>query len=187
MTRNLISTGGRLSREDASVARPLTKAEKAAILHDLRKTFGTIEGTYRAVAGRHGCSPNTVARIARDNELTSESGRAKVQNATKARQAQMAEQRARISEMLLNEAERALQNMHEPHLVFNFGGKDNSYNEKTLPSPPTGDQRNLATIAAIMLDKHKMLDTYDDAAKLMNSVDSWLTAMAGERSDESGD
>ncbi len=51
--------------------------------------------------------------------------------------------------------------MDKPHLVFNFGGKDNTYEEHLLQSPPTGDLKNLMVSAATAIDKHIVLERHD--------------------------
>lgn len=77
--------------------------------------------------------------------------------------------------------------MNSPAVIYNFGGKDNSYNQRVVERPPTGDQRNLMTVAAIALDKHKMLDTYDTQQSISSAVDDWLGAMMGRDQRIEGD
>lgn len=91
----------------------------------------------------------------------------------------MAAQRAELSQRLLDEARRALDDMHRPAKIYNFGGKDNTYNERTVDEPPVGDRRQLATIAAITLDKHRMLDGYDTDRAAASAVDDWLGHVLG--------
>lgn len=77
--------------------------------------------------------------------------------------------------------------MEAPSVIYNFGGKDNTYNEKQVSRPPVADQRQLATIAAIALDKHKMLDNYDAQQGLASAVDDWLLDKLGVQRGQEGD
>ncbi len=103
-----------------------------------------------------------------------------MQNAIEQTKLSLSDRRARLSEILLNKAA-ALVAMtdSDQYRVFNFGGKDNTYNEKILNGVPVKDQQVLLTAAAIALDKHKMLDQYDSDAARGNAVDQWLTFMMG--------
>jgi hypothetical protein len=93
----------------------------------------------------------------------------------------LAARRARISERLVEAAERALDDMNAPAVIYNFGGKDNTYAERPVSRPPVADQRQLATIAAIALDKHRMLDQYDAQQGMASAVDDWLLDRLGVR------
>jgi transposase-like protein len=160
---------------------PIEPAVRAAIVADLRATVGTPEGSIRRVAERHGVSRQSIVRIAADEGVSwSDEGRHKVENAVEARRKTNAELRSALAERLLGVANRALSDMDSPAVIYNFGGKDNSYNERTVERPPTADQRNLATIAAIAIDKHKVLDMYDADARSGAMLDRWLGAMIGE-------
>jgi hypothetical protein len=170
-------------REAASVAR-LGDAVREAIREDLRRTHGTAEGSLRNVAERHGVGITFVRKLRAELQLTDDARRAQTKNATEATRADLAARRARISERLVEAAERALDDMQAPATIFNFGGKDNTYNSKVVPRPPVGDQRQLATIAAIALDKHKMLDNYDASQQLASAVDDWLGDMLDRHAQE---
>ncbi|MEU0236768.1 hypothetical protein ABZ234_03690 [Nocardiopsis sp. NPDC006198] len=90
--------------------------------------------------------------------------RADTEKATRARTTDMAALRAEISEKYLRKANELLDQMDEPHLVYSFGGKENTYNEHLLDRAPTGDLRNLMTASAVALDKHlKILATETDS------------------------
>lgn len=151
---------------------------RAAIAADIRATRGTGAGSLRRIADRHGVAPGTVHTIAKEIDADM-ADRSATENATKACRASMAAQRAELAQMVLDRARRALEDMDSPHTAFNFGGKDNTYNEKDMDKPPTADQRNLAIICATLIDKHKILDTYDAAAAQGSAVDAWLQAMTG--------
>jgi hypothetical protein len=175
----------RRGREGASVARPgLSKEKRDEICEDLRRTHGIPQGSLRNVAERHGVGMTTVRKLRNELGLTEEDARARTKNATEARRADMAEQRARLTQRLLRVAERALDDMENEAIIYNFGGKENTYNQRKVDRPPTVDQRNLATIAAIALDKHRMLDTYDTLNSTASAVDDWLQGVIGRRDQE---
>lgn len=168
----------------------LSEEQRLAIEKDLKATHGTREGATRRVADRHGISQSTVRRIQIDLRLApfaDDEVRTVTKNATAALVADNAARRAAIAKRLLDVAERAIDDMGAPAKIYNFGGKDNTYNEREVPRPPTGDQRNLATVAAIALDKHKMLDGYDAQQGMASAVDDWLGAMMGRDKTDSGD
>jgi hypothetical protein len=169
------------------VAQRLSEQQKDAIRDDLRHTFGTTDGSVLKVAGRHDVSATSVRVLARELGLVSSESRARTKNATEAQTADLAARRARISERLVEAAERALDDMNAPAVIYNFGGKDNTYAEKPVARPPVADQRQLATIAAIALDKHRMLDQYDAQQGLSSAVDDWLLSRLGVRRGDAGE
>lgn len=140
---------------------PIPDETRTAILEDLESDT---EESCRTIAKRHGVSDATVRKIAKDEGFTNAFTRADTKNATEAAAADNAARRAELSRRFLEEAKLALDEMHRPHLAFAFGGKDNTFAEKELPSPPTGDKRNLMIIAATAVDKSMALDKHDSGA-----------------------
>lgn len=167
--------------------RRISDAVRQAIVADARATIGTPEGALRRIAARHGVSDATVRRcIAEAGDIPpagSPATRAKMENATKTRQLTMADRRARLAERFVEVAERALDDMDSPATVFNFGGKDNTFEARVLPRPPTADQRNLAIIAATAVDKHKVLDNYDSDVRDRDALTAWLDHMTGRNAE----
>jgi len=160
---------------------PMSPGKRAALVADMRATIGTSEGSARLLAQRHGVSKSTVSRTAMQEGISfGQVGRSRVENAIQEHRLTAAERRARLADRFLDNVEQALDDMNTEALIFNFGGKDNTYEARTLPRPPTADLRNLATIAAIFTDKHKMLDQYDSDARSGAMLDRWLNAMIGE-------
>lgn len=160
---------------------PITPEKRAAIVADLRATMGTADGSIRLVSDRHGVAKSSISRIAQAEGISwTQEGRSIAENAVDQRRKTNAQLRSALAERLLEVANRALSDMNAPAVIYNFGGKDNSYNERTVDRPPTADQRNLATIAAIAIDKHKVLDMYDADARSGAMLDRWLGAMVGE-------
>lgn len=76
----------------------------------------------------------------------------------------MAALRAEVSAKYLRKASELLDQMDEPHLVFSFGGKENTYNEAVPQRALPGDLRNLMTASAVAFDKHlKILAAQTDS------------------------
>lgn len=98
----------------------------------------------------------------------------------------MAARRARLSEELLRQAERLTRSLEEPHVAFNFGGKDNTYNEREMSRPDTKAAQTIMTTVAIALDKHAMLlrldagSEVDDAASLLGQLGASLVGAFGD-------
>lgn len=151
---------------------PIDPAVRDAIIAD----FGT-DKARNAIARDHGVSPSTVTKVAQ--EVGHEFDRAATKHATQAAVVDNKARRAEISRKFLEKADKLLDQMDQPHLVFNFGGKDNDYNERTLDKPPTADLRNLMTSAAIAFDKHMAADRHDNDDQGLAAVDAWLRTMLG--------
>lgn len=155
---------------------------RAAILDDIRA--GT--KSCRAIAAHHGVSHSTVSSIAKAAGLDA-FDRSDTKKATEAAQADNAADRARIARRFLLKADELLDQMDLPHTVFNFGGKDNTFNSHTFEKPPTGDLRNLIVAAATAVDKHMKLDLHDREDATTSAVDAWLRAMTGGGQDDGED
>lgn len=162
--------------------RRISDAARQAIVADARATAGTPDGTIRRIAARHGVSDATVRRACReagDVKFGDAATRDQLKNALETRLLTLADRRARLAERFVEVAERALDDMVSPATVFNFGGKDNTFEARVLPRPPTADQRNLAIIAATAVDKHKVLDNYDSDVRDRDALTAWLDHMTG--------
>lgn len=146
---------------------------RAAIIADLNDENGSTHD----IAQRHGVGQASVSRIAKAAGIAVD--RSKTKNATEAKAADNARDRVNLSARFLAEAHAALDDLHEEHTVFAFGGRENSYNEHTLPKPPTGDKRNLMIIAATAADKHMALERHDNETEGLAAVDAWLRDVTG--------
>lgn len=69
------------------------------------------------------------------------------EDATRHRVAQLAEKRAILADALVDDALRLSEQVWEPSIVYNFGGKDNTYEFKDVPEPPAVDKRALMAAA----------------------------------------
>lgn len=105
----------------------------------------------------------TVSVIAAALNLTFD--RTRTEEATRARMADLAEKRAILAEALTDDALRLTQQMWQPTVIYNFGGKDNTYASRDVPEPPAADKRQLMTAAGVALDRSlRLVPVVDDAA-----------------------
>ncbi len=114
----------------------------------------------REVAERFACSRSTVRDACKRYGVTNDAALSKVSAAHESARERNAARRENLQEESLRRAGEFLQQLGRPHLVFNIGGKDNTYTEHTLDRPPTGDIRNLVTSAATLVK------TANDLARL---------------------
>lgn len=154
-------------------APPLTDAERQQI-RDLH-------------AAGHGCNDiarqlgrdrATISKHAKDLGLTFD--RKQTKAATDARVADAKHKRAILSEQLLDDALRLRAQLWEPATVFNFGGRDNTYEERTLDKPPFADQEKILRSLAVAVDKHARLLELDRDPEGLAAVDAWLRGITGQ-------
>lgn len=130
-----------------------------------------------AIAKRLHCSPSTVSRWAKAEGL-SFAARAQTKTANAVREFDMAAARVRLAQKMTANADRVLDALDGPYLVYNFGGKDNTYREHKLTEAPMSARREAQTIGAIAFDKlTKALETTEDAEGL-RPVESMLGRLA---------
>ncbi|MEU8989984.1 helix-turn-helix domain-containing protein [Streptomyces sp. NPDC048558] len=117
-------------------------------------------------------SPSTVSKIAAalDPPLTFDRA-AEVETATRVRRADLAARRANLAITLHDVAERELGRMTEPHLYFEWGGKDHTYAEKWQDEPTPADRRTMMATAGAALDRSlKLAPPRDEAGERSRSV-----------------
>lgn len=98
-----------------------------------------------AMAKELGVSPATISRWAKREGLSF--GREKTALAVRARTIDIADSRTLLTKKMLSVAHETLDKLEGPYLVYSFGGKDNTYEEHTLASPPVEAIRTAVTIA----------------------------------------
>lgn len=160
---------------------PIPPDKREQVLTDVRA--GT--KSQRQIARDNGVSTTAVRKIAASAGLNDWS-RERTEKATRASLADQRAQRAVLSQRFLDEANWLLDQMHKPHLVYSFGGKENSYNDRELPQPPTTDLRNLMVSAATAYDKHLAQDRHD-AGGDTGVVSGLLTVLFGDLQAKHGD
>lgn len=157
-----------------AMAAKLTDDEREAIEELIRSGLSRND-----IVERCGRSNGTVTRIAREIGWTF--GQTNLAHAHDARSAYSAERRAELAARFTEECERLLDQLHEPHLAFNFGGKDNTYEEHELDEPPVDAKRALIQSAReamrTVLDISRHDEKADEGAAV---VDQWLRGVIGD-------
>lgn len=158
------------------MATKLTDDERATIAQHLEQGLSRVQ-----IARLTGRGVGTIDRVAKSIGFRADQSTAsRVRRAQEARSAFSAERRATLAARLQVESERLLDDMHGPYLVWNFGGRDNTYAEHELPAPPVEARRQIvATVAEaqrtiIAIDKHD-----NRADEGLAAVDQWLRDMLG--------
>lgn len=123
-------------------------------------------------ARRLGWSPSTISVHSVKMDLSWD--RALTREATEARVIDLAAVRARLAEKFAEAAEHLLDQIYEPALVFNFGGKDNTYEEHKLPKPPVQDIRGLVQAAGTASTKSMELSKFTASAGDTGAVGEFL-------------
>lgn len=123
-----------------------------------------------AIAREIDRAQRTVSVIAAQLGLTFDASM--TEDATRHRMAQLAEKRAILAEAYVDDALRLSEQVWQPATVFNFGGKDNTYNDKVLPEPPAHDKKALmaASVAAAEQSRRLAPPADDAGAEAAKSV-----------------
>ena len=110
----------------------LTEAQRAEI-----KALHAAGASRNAIARQTGINNAIVSAFAQENGLKFNTR--VTEAATRAKDAENAEKRAQLLAFQLDDALHFRSMMYKPMTIGNFGGRDNTWNEVTLESPPTGD------------------------------------------------
>ncbi|NUH35274.1 response regulator transcription factor [Streptomyces samsunensis] len=126
--------------------RPVTETDE----QEVRQLHA--EGLSRnEIARRMNRSGRTISVIAQDLGLSFD--RTATEEATRARQADLAERRTILAEALIEDAMRLTERMWQPSVVFNIGGKENTYTEQSVDEPPADAKRQLMAAAGAAIDR----------------------------------
>ncbi|WP_217183383.1 hypothetical protein [Streptomyces sp. AC495_CC817] len=133
------------------------------------------------IARRVGISAGSVTNICRAADRTFD--RSETKQATEARQVDLAAGRIRLAEKMLAASEDMLDVIDGPYEVYNFGGKDNTFESRVLDSAPVEVRRNVITTAGITFDKLTRIversDTgLDQAVGVIDTLAAGFTAVA---------
>lgn len=112
------------------------------------------------IARELGVSPSTISGWAKREGLSFD--RSKVEAANTAHSIDLAARRGELKALLLEDALRLREQMWQPAVVFNFGGKDNTYEETTLDEPTFTDKKNIMSAVGIAIDRFEKLDARDN-------------------------
>lgn len=114
-----------------------------------------------AIARELEIAPSSVSKIATEEGLSFDRAN-QTASATAARQHDMKVRRLELIDELMSKAADHLVAIDQPFLAFNFGGKENTYEEHTLDRAPTGDLLNLHRAASLALKDARELIRDDD-------------------------
>jgi len=112
-----------------------------------------------AIARELAVSPSTISGWAAREHLSFD--RSATAAAVAAHSIDAKARRQNIAARLMDRAEEFIEQMDQPFLAFNFGGKDNTYEEHELTRPPTGDIRNLMQSTTMALKEARELERMD--------------------------
>lgn len=107
------------------------------------------------------------------------------ETATRVRSADLAEKRTILANALTDDALRLTEQLWQPAKIYNFGGKDNDYNERDVSEPPPDAKRALMLTAAAAIDRSLKLVPIEIDQQGLAAVDQWLRGMMGG-SDDAG-
>ncbi|WP_076260854.1 helix-turn-helix domain-containing protein [Intrasporangium flavum] len=113
----------------------------------------------RDIATEIGTTKSTIDRRLRALGITLD--RSSTEAATKANTLDAKARRAKLQLALLEDAERLRAQAWQPTIAFNFGGKDNTYNEHQLDQPTFADQLKIMQATGIAIDRALKLDLHD--------------------------
>ena len=135
----------------------------------------------RAIAKALGSSPSTVSRWAESEGLSFD--RSQTAAATEAHTVDLAAERLALAEEMMEAGREALREIKGPVVVYNFGGKDNTFRQRKLDRAPMSMRREALTAAGIAFDKatrivEKATGPAEAAAGVLDQVASALTAAA---------
>lgn len=166
--------------------RPVTEEEQDEIRRLHAEGCGRNE-----IARRIGRGPRSVSEFAARMGLTFD--RTATEAATKARMADLAERRAILAEALHSDAERLTEQLWQPAIVFNIGGKDNTFTKEDVDEPPADAKKNLMAAAGMAIDRSLRLvpptdDSGEGAARgLIGDLITGLTAVHRARQEQRED
>lgn len=165
------------------MAKRVTDTEREAII----AAFDTGKSC-KQIARDFGRSPSTISAIAKD--AGHEFGRSNLARAQEAKAAYDDERRSRLRLRHVEAVERMLGQLFEPHLAFNFGGKDNTFESRELPEPPPRDKRDLTSAIRNLMTTVLEIDKREVQAEdsgLLDELFARIEDEAGQYSPEEPD
>ncbi|MEV5619396.1 hypothetical protein [Streptomyces bacillaris] len=146
-----------------------------------------------AISREMGICNAVVSRTAEHLELTFD--RSRIEAATAARLADLAERRSILAEQLTSDAERLRKKLWEPTFVYAFGGAQNVFTKELVDEPPPADKRSLMSTVGIAVDKSLKLapaetgsSGADDAKSMLGKLAQGIAELAAQDGvPESGD
>ncbi len=134
-----------------------------------------------AIARETGVSASTVSKIAAEAGVAFD--RSMTAAAVEAHRVDLAESRQLLAEKMMRAAHSLVDSIGDPYEVFNFGGKDNTFNSHRFDKPPVEVQRNILTTAGIAFDKATRIlekaPEADTAAEVRDAVLGFAMGLKG--------
>lgn len=136
------------------------------------------------ISRRMGIQGSCISRTAAYLELSFD--RSKVEAATRARMADLAERRIDLAEQFHDVAEDSLERIYEPTTVYAFGGKDNVYEEHTFDEAPAAERRALVLAAGAASDRSLKLAPVeasggaDEAKSMLGKLAEGIAAIVND-------
>lgn len=109
------------------------------------------DASCREIAKALDVAPSTISRWAEREGLSFD--RAQTQAASKAHAIDMEATRLRLVAKASHRSEQMLDTLEDPYLVYNFGGKDNTYEEHTLDQAPVDVWQKAVSTANAVVDR----------------------------------
>lgn len=170
---------------------PVEDAERAEIIRLHGEGYGRNE-----IARLTRRAQRTVSIICAEEGLVFDT--TMTEDATRHRQAQLAALRTDTAMDLHLDGMKLTQQMWEPCTIYNFGGKDNTYEDHDVDQPPPIDKKSLMAAAGIAFEKSMKLvppvteTGEDDARSMLGKVMTgltqvWQQAQAEQASGDEGD
>ena len=115
------------------------------------------------------------------------------EEATRHRMAQLAEKRTILADALTDDALRLSAQLWQPAKIYNFGGKENDYNERDVPEPPADAKRALMAAAVAAANQSVRLvppaegSGAEDARSMLGKLAAGLADLAREAEQPTGE
>lgn len=136
------------------------------------------------IAREMGIQGSCVSRTAAHLGLTFD--RSKIEAATRARLADLAERRSLLAVQFHDVAEDSLDRIYQDTTVYAFGGKNNDYEEHVFPEAPPAERRALVAAAGAASDRSLKLapaeasSGAEDAKSMLGKLAEGIAAMVNE-------
>lgn len=138
-----------------------------------------------AISREMGVTASVVSRTAEHLGVTFD--RSRIEAATAARLADLAERRSILAEQLTSDAERLRKKLWEPTFVYAFGGAQNVFTKEPVDEPPPADKRSLMSTVGIAVDKSLKLapaeasgSGADDAKSMLGKLAQGIAELANQ-------
>ncbi|MFJ2568951.1 hypothetical protein ACIOYT_00825 [Streptomyces halstedii] len=141
-----------------------------------------------AICRKMGLAASVVSRTA--EHLGVSFDRSKIQAATTARLADLAERRSILAVQFTEVAEDSLDRIHQPTTVYAFGGSMNTYAEHTFDEAPAAERRALVAAAGTATDRSLKLapaeasSNLDGAKSMLGNLGNLLSAYSQEMDEQ---